>query len=1165
MSKRAPCSPVASWLSGQLGDCGQHLVLGESPVVSGIGIVRRGGAYAEKPTVIFSGGGPAATGAYAEALLSCSGSGVVTGIRIFSSGWHYTESPTIIFSGKFAPLAVQTSGCMQGTSPCGTGTAWDHPTCMCSGTGLIFGYPIYENITLVPPQCSNIFLTNGWQDQLNNTGTGGLPVCDDTCLGHIGTTNLGRCRVTGTECNCKTTFESGWYAGDCSDGGRWQKSNNYCSENGTFAPQIKCIGPWTTCDKPINNLWRKTDQFLDVGRCTKRGHKNVVAFKSWHGVTPFTNTQGCTACDNCDTCYGASGCQICVDCTLQPDNTVNCSQCSACSSPSVDGFELSCSGCSGCDSCPEGEKVYTYKYLDSTWTASDVYSLTDGPTNANTYYNASASISASVDRLSSQVHADETYSVIAHDYFADAVQLIGPDFVDRCHKTVAGYPVSGWDGYPWNYGTVTSGENTYSSESVSTSGSISDNEITFHQTRNFSFIVYDSVNNVFEHDAHIHQQIDAVTTLSNQYTQDQLNLDADTLLNQWNLLNDVIYPWKYDTSELQLPKISRCEAEPTSPLSATLTFPSCPDFVLCHYSSVGADCADSWDSCTANDCPGGISYDYNCYISSGGIFVNTQYNGSILGAPSPTGYLYPIDFNKKNQKDLPCHCEDGDVNNSAISIKSYGGVSSLAHATQLPDEREKKVIYPGAFASINDRTRVNSTCNGFNNQYISTDILLKTKWAEIIQIDKPSQNFRLPCGIGSSKDLIYVNATDNSIVPYLTVATGCLQGCNCTPCMGGTGSVQSCTNATNPARWPYLSGSGFVCNTVASIFSGQISTGKINLYMITGISGDKGQYVNAHLMFGGSNFKDEVYAIAALLNQSGFSITGDFSAYVGLNSGLSGWIDFATGNDWFDNYPKGDFIIRSWDFHPVTGIGFNNRVDGFMNSQNVNSYCLPWKPCGPAIVVIAPSGSPENISGSGYNVQFVTMPALTPRPCGAKINLMPQQWRTDPFWIRPSKPCCLVSGADNPDCIVDDGDDVFPTRIIHLWEEDDGSCRDVESEVISNGFSMTYIYHHHYPMRPWVEARQSPLGPYGFSVTGCSWLTSGQLLNASSGCLSVSGIEGLSSGVYDSLYYLDSLTLSCFCQNPQPESSYWGIYAPWAVSTNQTECLRQADEEEEGD
>jgi hypothetical protein len=1167
MSKRAPCSPVASWNSGQLGDCAQHLRTGECPVVSGIAITRRGGAYSSPPTVIFANGGPNATGAYAIPLMSCSGgSGVVTGVILITSGWHFTQSPTILFSGKFAPAAAQTGACMQGTTSCNENTPWNDSTCMCSGSGLILGFPVYQNITLLPPQCSNLFESGNWQDLVNATGAGALPICTQTCLDKIGTTNYGRCQVDGTECNCVTSFESGWVQGDCGSG-PWGKTDNYCFTNGSQAPRGKCSGPWTTCDKPITNRWRKTDQFLDFGVCTKRGHKNVVAMKSWHGEMPFNIIpNGCNRCLNCTTCSGASNGHLCWDCSLDANNIVNCNSCSEMISGSDSGTEyLNCTHCTNCSDCPNGQNNYTYKYKAASFTYSDVLTVTNPPQNTDFGWNVSMGLSASVGRLNGQVTESMSLSATArNNLFGGGIPSMSPNFLDRCNQTVGGYPVSGWIGRPWNYTEILTGDNGfYSLDSVTTTASLSDNTITFHQVLDTIFILVSGL----AHDLHSHRVIDATTVISSPYFNTELNADVNTLLNQWNLLDDTIYPWKYgNDDELIIPKVTYCESSPASPLDAAFNAVSnCPSAPLCHYCFSSDDCSHCWDSCTGEpECVTGggfhAKYHTTCSFSSGGCGANCSYNGAILGAPSALGQIGYVDFNRINILMEPCNCdgEDGGAA-TALTTVSWGGPASLPHATQQLNFREQQIIYPGAFSSINDRTRLNETCNnGFETPYIGSDVLIKAKYAEIIQIDKPSQNFRLPCGVGSSKDLIFVNETDGSVIPYLSASTGCVQPCICTGC--GTGSSQACTNGASPSRWPKFSGIAFVCNTALSIVSGTISTGKMELYTNSGNSGIRGQFVNAFITFPSGVQLLDTFEIATVLSSTGIVITGDFTIYLGMASGIGGWLDFATGNDWFDNYPKGDFVVRSWDYHPYTGHGWNTKTDAYLNSINATEYCLPYKSCEPSFVVIGPSGSPEASSG-GRNMIFVTMPDITPQVCGAKTHYIPEQWRTDALWMRPTMPCCLVSGLDSRNCQVhdDDEDGGFMTNIVHLWEEDDGSCRDVETEyLVGGGGGISIIYRHHYPMRPWVEAKQNRLGIYPLPTDACSFLTAAQLLNAQSGCLSVATIEALNGTTYSGLRALDWSMLTCLCDPPFAGSSYWGTYKPWVIAANQEICLREA-------
>lgn len=1113
MAKRQPCNYPGQWNSGFIGDCSQHLKLGECPAVSGIKITYGGAPYQFPPVAIISGdsnGGSYATGFFAYGLLDSAGH--VTGLNIVLSGWHFVVSPSIVFSGVFL------TGIGGSATQCAN-KVWNDTGCMCSGSGLIYGYPIYQNTTLVPPQCSPVYSDPNWALQLPN-----LPICTAANLANISTDNFGVCKA-GDEARCKTSWASGW-VGDCDDG-TWQKTNNYCSIHGGRATPARCEGAWygggsvSNCGARVAQTFTPTNTYLDVGSCKKRGYKNVVALKSWHGEPPLIGNTAPMPCFNCAT----------------------------------------------------GDAPYTQKYLCSAGTWS--YTLTadklwsdNTPVSNPTVIAANGTTTACVGRLDGKLVVNESF--FCNTTNADAEYPRNFDGYDRCADTIYGFPRTGWNDSPWNYcnnsDTSVGNQINQTSYCVKTTASVSAAGYTFTQEiTSFSYVANLDAGIIF--DQSYAYSVESVTvSLSNPYTYQQLNSDAKDLLDAWNLLDDVQYPWKTTQDELLMPKVTRCEEPPTSPYGASVPIASCPAQPVCTYSYNSSNGSVVWDDCHPRqglwpDLSGRSIYHVSCNFNTGNVCIaGCNNDGAIVGGPAPTGYLGMVDFARENWQTLCCDCDCQESNTQLI--QSFGNVSPYYHMTQWPDDRERNLMYFGAFAFLNNTADVYSTCGGGTLPLIPNDVLVVGKYAEIVQMDKPSFIYRTPCGIGASPEITLQNQSDSSLNSWSNTnyASQCDQTCHCqtitVPDNVGSHSCYYCdSQSSTTKRWPYQSGTTYICGNTGLIVSGNITTSTGTLVLNATFTGTTGDYINVFLDYGGGNYSAATYPITATVSPSGLVITGSFVP----TTSVSGWIDFPNTNDWFDNLPKGDFVVRNWNYATFAGSPAPTvRSDPFLTSISATQYCLPWHSCEPAIVVVGPSGGMEVANSSNRNAQVIQMPYLIPRPCGARMHYIPQQWMTDPTWNKPSMPCCLVSGIDRPICQPPpDSNDIGPASITHRWEEDDGSCRGLETEYLfSLGGGMSIIYHHHYPIRPFVEARISWLSSYSLPLGNCNMVN--DALTSVSGCFTNSQLDGLTNNQYNALISTYGGQMCAVCSAPNNNATYWGQFAPWKVSANQEGCLREA-------
>lgn len=1138
MAKRDPCQlqENPSWTGNFIGDCNQHLKLKECPVVSGVKITFGGAAYYSKPVAIISGdtGGSYATGFYGYGLLNKNG--YVTGLEIINSGWHFTQTPTILFSGNFKSGvggSAQNYDC--------SGKDWDDKNCICSGSGIILGHKIWTNVTKVPPQCSPAYFTD-WTTGL--VGDNKWPDCSSEVLELAQTDTYGRCLMPLESGWCVTTWESGWTE-DCSNGA-WQKSNNYCYEKGTSAPWGRCVGNWfnggptAVCGPEVHQEWQETDQFLDWGVCKKRGFKNAVAFKSWHGEPPFTSKYKCL-----------------------PQTS--------------------------------GDFGYTVKYLtaNGVWTYDMSWSNIQCPScETNGFAIGVLGMTANVGRYDGKVTILENYSYSANNWGDELIggYLLGfgnciPNFLGYTGQNIGEDGITLWNAYSGyrepnglsEDGTQVSTELTVTGTSYTFIQEITKFAWTRHCHPGFDWEgnclgYYD-----LQHDFHFYSKEVITVSLSSPYTYSGLNEDADELLNQWNFLDDVIYPWKVTDSTFTMPKISRCEASPASPLdglTAVLPYNCSGGKSLCSYSYSAYEATITWDDCTqrpdwpqppsdwTGDACAEIDFTIDCEhtIDTPYCVLNCIEDGRIVGGPAEIGHFGTINFNHDNREDLCCSCNCDTFN--ADLTRSFGAQSAMHHATQWPNEREKRLLYFGGFAAINDSSDEEHVCSIFSDAtapLIPYDVLVKGKYAEIIQMDKPSRNFRMPCGIGSSGDLTLINTEDSSVLSHAsaTYSGNCATPCLCdTINVGETYECYACTGEGELGqRWTGFGLKASGCSTVLDVISGVSTTSGVEV-VISGIyTGELGDYVNGYFTLGDPNIVTAgTFKISEIISSSGLELSGTFPF---ANEYISGWVDFAQNEDWFDNRPKGDFVIRGWNYPTFAGeTPTRQNADPWLSGQTVTGGCIPWQACDPSIVMIVPPNSIEQQTSGEFerNLFLFETPYLIPQPWGARFHYLPQQWMVDPIWTPPSMPCCFVNAPDRAECQPpEDGEQA--TTVYHEWEEDDGTCKLIENEYsygMGGGVSVTR--HHYYPMRPFVEARVTGLSSFSLPSGTCAYPT-GFLIYLTGACWTVEQLEALDTGTYNYINTLYGGKLCPICTPPTAGEDYWGQYAPWLVSTYQEICI----------
>jgi len=193
-------------------------------------------------------------------------------------------------------------------------------------------------------------------------------------------------------------------------------------------------------------------------------------------------------------------------------------------------------------------------------------------------------------------------------------------------------------------------------------------------------------------------------SLSNTYSYAQVQEEIATLLNQWNLSDDAVYPWRTDGQTWKAPVVSRDAASIGPAISFAVV--AQPD-----------DCGGS----TRAD---GLAIDCN-FINEG------SYTGAIFGGPNPAGYDRFWDYRAKVTQ--VC-CPPGLViqENNWFCTPGWGAYSTSpipASATQWTNNEDGSLMMEGAWLL----------------QWNGADYIWAQKWAESLE-EWPSVNYARPFG-----------------------------------------------------------------------------------------------------------------------------------------------------------------------------------------------------------------------------------------------------------------------------------------------------------------------------------------------------------------------------------------------------------------------------------
>ena len=119
----------------------------------------------------------------------------------------------------------------------------------------------------------------------------------------------------------------------------------------------------------------------------------------------------------------------------------------------------------------------------------------------------------------------------------------------------------------------------------------------------------------------------------------------------------------------------------------------------------------------------------------------------------------------------------------------------------------------------------------------------------------------------------------------------------------------------------------------------------------------------------------------------------------------------ASGYQWNDTSPKGDFIFKEWayDYRDIAITPGLRATTGGFKTFTATQSCVTFIPCYPAVATITPAGT-------GYtfpNAVNYTLPDLgIDEPLGCYWQARVEQWMIDPLWQVPSSACSAQTEDD---------------------------------------------------------------------------------------------------------------------------------------------------------
>ena len=838
---------------------------------------------------------------------------------------------------------------------------------------------------------------------------------------------------------------------------------------------------------------------VDLGVARKRGFKNVQAQRFWHGSPPLN--YACGVADLILKCDADCGYHMAEPFHgtfpqtkyLSKVATVSIVKSSSCASGSCD-----CSSYGGMDA------LYPYAYSVSSTHGSTVnpqsgvYTITNN--TDGTVQSCNYDINSGGDCLSATLSApfvppelSALWGIAGMSYNSIVAHFTG--FINpvvgtvTCSdgvwvETVSGVVAQDWSVAPGNfvrhiYGMVN--QSCQTDPGTFVYGVVMEETCVVDETSmTYTKTLYNT-----SPDPQGTTVITVEVTLGSPNPASDVYTDLETLLDQWRLDDDLLYPWRLDGNTGVAPFVTRNEV-------SVVVVPPISSFPV-----------------------SGI--DPNAAI----------YDGSILGAPYPAGYGYKADgskqgiFDFRHQNWILCE-NDPDY----LDVSSYGAWTPAYLPQNCPkwtDDQKATTYPPGAWL-----LHACNTTGADQNLPLTAQ-----KWAEIATGPLPSYNFARPAG---ADRFVFDETTSAGADLVYQVASGY---------SSGTGDTISLTDSFGVALtaaptinsgdvWGGASVGGFYTISNTSGHPDQVLLGTKIYNLPSGWNCQPGDSDSA-TAFGRLRFPNcpgilGRLAVSAVTNATPCHLTLAAAPYLAMNltttppqseqvdicaadmtvlasnvwltrvsdtdftvpnSGATAYATIATAlfvvphllHDgvtpgthyyWDDEQPKGDFMALEWgyDFRATaeanrvnTNIGLcATNAAGFCGSCSllggtqtvpfsvINSFtqiasCLPVNPCGPPVVCITPND--ESFEG-GEIIGFPGTFTLDEQ-YGARWQAVPMFAMGVPLWQKPHTPLAPIDPLTE-----------MPLTSF-AWTMDDGSCEtsDYETPPIK-------VY---YPHMPLCEAR----------------------------------------------------------------------------------------------
>ncbi len=881
-------------------------------------------------------------------------------------------------------------------------------------------------------------------------------------------------------------------APDCSPGqkkcGPWPKSERPPGADGIACPTLS-VG---------DNCFDTTADTTSFAKCRKLGFKNVQARKFWHGKFPYTNpdqvgealnaipttfySPDCT-CDNYEPEHGTIPCQT----KYRTEEITEEDHRSATTGGTGDFDRIS-------------NRKVTVGANDGRQVRVS-YSDTDtGAGSPNTFGTLGTSGYTTATPKTLQYCISQWYNLINGSFSATSAEISGSP-----GEWTFGRDLRDGSGNGDLISTIVSLSGGYLHHDLKTYGNVSgtDGVLAVEEKETVDLTATSSV--WYKQLNIIHSGFRAPLPIGNQeYTLTGILTDAYAdsavysaivdMLDEWDLTDDKVYPWRVDQFVSAAPMVKRDEYHGVKvpyAISATI-------FNNIHngaYPGTGDDAA--W---IASHQSGWTEEGYEDSGAAGGTgtALPAAYSGDLLGAPLPGGYNRYFDFDHKTWRCCDSSgpqfylSENGAYGSFNGGLDSLGGEEATDHAIPhsatawTENHLEADLWYAGAWV-LYDGTA-----------------LIAQKWAEI-KNPRPSYNFFGPCGEDRFRyDETKVGCVDTydsgtKVVTLLAGVTGMTSGvgliCGIDPTVDGvwnftrtddshytlTGSRlytapsrDDCTNPTFgklrfPDAWP-------ICGRVA-VTSSSIASGTVTIHCAAAPYLRTGDHVDFTDVDGAVIESNKTVTV---ISETEFTFSGSIPtgvfvvSNVGAVSAPLWW--------WYDNRPKGSYLWAEWTHNlrdyqerdraisqygscgcsPVTdpGAAIRPYQEGHGMPRSVSAFdigrdCLSWTPCAPQVLCYSPNAEsftngvtrafPETFS-SDERYSSLWQAAFVQEVVDYSYQPI-QDPDTDTIWNEPwdspHEPCDVQAKTD-------------PTA---TWQEDDGTC--IEDDDTD--------HHYYYRHRPYVE------------------------------------------------------------------------------------------------